>query len=464
MAEEQKPVYSWPPMEKRKVMGKRISRLDGVAKSSGRAKYSSDIKRPGMLYAALLTSPHAHARITHISTAAAEKTSGVAAVQVIAPAGTVVQWAGAEIAAVAAISEEIARDAVRKIQVQYEVLPHVVQEQDLKKVSSRAKPAGEVVSGDPDKAFKEADVVSSGVYGIPVITHCCLEPHGQVIEWKGEKIEYWPTTQNISGIGGDLARSLEVPANTIHAQMEHMGGGFGSKFPSDTWGRDAALLSKKSGGRAVKLFLDRETELTIAGNRPSIFAEIKLAARKDGTLTAWESRTWSTGGLGGGGLSAELLPYVYRNVPNRRINHTAVTVNAGSARAWRAPNHPQVSFLTCSALEDMAAQLKMDPMEFLARNANYTQRPEVYRKQLQIAADMIGWKKLWHPRGDSGPGPIKRGLGIGVATWGGSGHDSQCRTIIHPDGSVEIESVRRISASVPAPSSTRWPPKASASR
>lgn len=189
----------------------------------------------------------------------------------------------------------------------------------------------------------------------------------------------------------------------------------------------------------MKLFLDRATELTIAGNRPSVFSKIKVGAKKDGTLTAWQSETWATGGLNGGGLNATLFPYVFTNVPNKRVNHTAVSINAGGARAWRAPNHPQVSYITCSALEDLAAKLNMDPLDFFLKNLAYTSRPEVYKSQLQKGAELIDWKKNWHPRGDSGKSPIKRGLGLGINTWGGAGHASDCRSTIHPDGSVEIE-------------------------
>lgn len=430
------PNYNWPPPEQRKVMGKRISRLDGVAKSSGRAKYSSDLNPQGLLQAAMLTSPHAHARVKSVDTSAALKVKGVTAVRVISGPGTEIQWAGTEVAVVSAATETAARDGVRAIKVDYEVLPHVVREEDLSKVGNRAKPAGEQITGDPDAAFKEADVVSEGKYAIPVLTHCCLEPHGQVIAWQGDKIQYWPSTQAVSTVGGDLAQSLKIPATSVRVQMDYMGGGFGSKFPADRWGAEAAQLSKESGGKPVKLFLDRATELTIAGVRPSHFAEIKVGAKKDGTITAWESKSWSSGGFGGGGMPP--IPYVFTKIPNFRLNHTAVSLNAGPQRAWRAPNHPQASFLTCSALEDLAAKLKMDPMEMLEKNIAYTARPETYRAQLHKAAELSDWKKLWHPRGE-GSGNLRRGLGLGINTWGGAGHPSKARTNIHPDGSVEVE-------------------------
>jgi xanthine dehydrogenase YagR molybdenum-binding subunit len=435
------PDYSWPAVEKRRVIGKRTSRIDGYSKSSGRAKYAYDIQRPGMLYGALLTCPHAHARVTSIDTSAAEKSPGVMAVDLMAKQGEEIQYAGYEVAAVAATSEELARDAVRKIRVVYEVLPHLVDERDLAKAGSRAKASGEQVSGDPDQAFKEADAVSEGFYGIPVLNHCTLEAHGQVVEWKTDRFDYWPSTQSVSSVGADLAKVLEVPAANVHTHMEAMGGGFGSKFSHDRWGEACGRLSKKSGGRPVKLFLDRSTELEIAGNRPSFFAKIKLAGKKDGTMTAWQSESWATGGISGANLPAGNLPYVFRGLPNKRMTHTSVSINTAPQKAWRAPNNPQLSYLTCAAMEDLAAKLNMDAVEFFHKNLEYAAAPgpEVYRAQLRKAAELAEWKKLWHPRGQSGSGTVKRGLGIGFNLWYGLGHASKCLTTIHPDGSVEVE-------------------------
>jgi len=198
------PDYSWPPMDQRKVIGKPFKRLDGPQKAAGRAKYTSDLKMKDLLYGAYLTSPHAHARVSSIDVSAAEKTTGVKAVLVIAEAGKELQWHGQEVAAVAATTEEIAREAVRKIDVKYEVLPHFVNERDLAKAGSRGKAAGEKVTGDPDKAIQDAEAVSDGTYGIPVITHCCLEPHGCVIQWQGDQVMAWPSTQFLTGWAGTI--------------------------------------------------------------------------------------------------------------------------------------------------------------------------------------------------------------------------------------------------------------------
>jgi xanthine dehydrogenase YagR molybdenum-binding subunit len=430
------PEYTWPPLNKRKVMGQRLNRLDGMQKASGRAKYTTDLNPQGLLFSAILTCPHPHAVVKSIDLGPAQAMKGVTGVRAVAKPGQEIQWAGDEIAYVAATSEAIARDAIRAIKVEYDVKEHFVREDRIAKAGSRARPAGEQVSGDPDKALKEAAVTVSGDYGIPVITHCCLEPHGNVVQWNGEKVDFWPSTQNVSGIGGDLARGLSIPAANIHVQMDHVGGGFGSKFPSDRWGVESAQLSKMSGGKPVRVYLDRASELTIAGVRPSHFGKITIGASKDGTITAWQSETWSTGGFGGGGMAP--MPYVFTNIPNKRLNHTAVSINAGGARAWRAPNHPQASFLTCAAIEDLAAKLEMDPVEVYKKNVKWTPREAVYLRQIDKAAGMIGWKQNWRPRGKNKvKGSWYRGLGVGIATWGGLGHASRCLVRVKPDGTIE---------------------------
>ena len=432
------PNYLYPPMEQRRVIGKSPTRLDGPQKSTGKAKYASDQLPQGMLFAVLMGSPVAHGRIKSIDSSAAQATKGVTAVYEVAKAGDEIQWCGAELVAVAAEREEIARDAVRKVKIDWEIMDHLVDEKDLKATGKRAKAAGEQVTGDPDKAFTEAGVVvSEGHYGIPVLTHCCLEPHGQVIQWDGNSMNYWPSTQNVSGIGGDISNLLKFDPTKVNVDMQYIGGGFGSKFSADRWGVVCANLSKSSGGKPVKLFLDRNVELMIAGNRPSGFANIKVAAKPDGSLVAWQSQSWASGGIGGGGMPP--IPYVFTEIPNKRMNHSAVALNGGPARAWRAPNHPQAAYLTYSALEDLAAKLKMDPVEMHKKNLGLTGRADTYAYQLDKAAELMDWKKKWHQRGDSGKGPIVKGLGVALGTWGGAGHNSTCRTTIMPNGDVLVE-------------------------
>ncbi|MEN3331655.1 MAG: xanthine dehydrogenase YagR molybdenum-binding subunit [Blastocatellia bacterium] len=429
--------YKWPEADKRSLIGKRISRVDGPQKVSGRAKYSYDINRPGMLFGKIVRSPHAHAKITSIDTSAAERMPGVKAVHVVQEAGTELFWAGASVVAVAAVDEATAEDAARAIKVVYEVLPHLVNDKDPKGAGSNAKPSAAQVTGDPDKAFAEAELTLEGFYGLPVITHCCLEPHGSVMEWEGEQnVLAHHSTQAVSGAPAQIARPLEIPAANVRCVQDHIGGGFGSKFGPDEWDITAARLSKKAG-KPVKMFNERDAVLMVAGARPSAHAKVKIALKKDGTLTGWQSESWASGGMGSGGSPP--LPYLF-TIPNQRKQHTAIVNNIGSARAWRAPGHPQGCAITMTALEDAAAALKMDPLEFFLKNLEMTgARAPIYREELGIAADLIGWKPNWHERGDKTAGSIKRGMGLSLHTWGGLGHPSDCDLTIYPDGSIEMK-------------------------
>ena len=505
------PDYSWPAAEQRTLIGKRVSRVDAPLKVSGRAKYSYDYTRPGMLFGKILRSPYAKARIVSIDTSAAEKMPGVKAVEIIQKPGTTVQWAGDEIVGVAAVDEPTAEDAIRVIKVQYQQLPHLVSdaeppagvggvpgpmsEDDIwdatdlmspPQVASQVSQLGvtfkaspdvidefkkfglpaEIIEtiqkaayhplaesshsaswyqkasalhqGDPDKAFAGAEAVSEGLYGAPVITHCCLETHGSTAEWPDkDHLLVHLSTQNVSGIPGQMAEPLGLPAANIRQQQDHIGGGFGSKFAADRWDITAARLSKKAGGKPVRMMLERDSELQVAGARPSAYARVKVAAKTDGTLTAWHSESWGTGGPGGGGMPP--IPYLF-NIPNQHKEHTAIRNNIGPARAWRAPNHPQAAAITMCALDDLAAKLNLDPLELFRKNLGITgPRAENYREEFAIAADLMGWKDKWRGRGQDRSGSVARGLGLSIHTWGGRGHSSDCDLTLHPDGSVDIK-------------------------
>ncbi|HYK91170.1 MAG TPA: xanthine dehydrogenase family protein molybdopterin-binding subunit [Acidobacteriota bacterium] len=427
--------YSWPDASRRNLIGKRISRIDGPEKASGKAKYTQDLKRPGMLYGKLVTSPHAHAKVISVDTSAAEKMTGVKAVKLIEVPKDEVQWEGQPVAAVVATEEHLAEDAARAVKVTYELLPHLVREDDIAKAGDRAKEPNEGTDGDPDQGFKQAEVVTEGFYSIPVIAHCCLESHGSVTEWEGEDhLNLWLSTQAVSASAQGIATPLKIPQTNVHVHQDHIGGGFGSKFGPDLWDVQGALLAKMTG-KPVKMMLDRASELMFAGSRPSTFAKVKVGAKKDGTILAWDSLSWGTGGLQGAGNPP--IPYIWK-IPNHH-KHTPVSTNMGASRAWRAPNHPQACYITNSALEDLAADLKMDPLDLFLKNIALCDRADLYREEFLKAAEIIDWKKKWHQRGDDTSGHIKKGLGLSLHTWGGRGHASECRITINPDSSVSVE-------------------------
>jgi xanthine dehydrogenase YagR molybdenum-binding subunit len=428
--------YDWPAGA-HSIIGTDIERLDGPDKAAGRARYTSDITTPGMLYARVVRSPYAHAKITRIDTGAAQKVPGFKAVWVVQPVGSEVQWAGADVVAVAAVDEHAAEMAARAVVVQYKELPHLVEDASADPPASFRKPMAPEVVGNPDQAFQAAAVTCEGDYGMPVITHCCLETHGTIAAWAANGLDVHTSTQSVAAIPAQFAQALKVPQSAVHAQAQYVGGAYGSKLAADPWGLAAAQLSKLAGGAPVKLTLERHAEQEVAGCRPSIHGHVKVGAKQDGTLTAWESTTWSTGGLGGG--TEPPLPYLFK-VPNQRRQHTQIVNNIGSARSMRAPHSPQACLLTLCAIDDLAAKLKMDPVKLIEANLPLlSARANVYQDELKVADQLMQWSARWKPRGTMSTGVLRQGLGVSMHAWPGVAHPFQCDLTINPDGTVAVK-------------------------
>src|SRR6185437_9856931 len=193
----------------------------------------------------------------------------------------------------------------------------------------------------------------------------------------------------------------------------------------------AAELSKKCGGRPVKVFLDRAQEHLAAGNRPSATGKVKLGATKDGKIVAMMAETYGTGGARGG--SQFPLPYVYA-VPASSRSHSEVFVNGGGARAMRAPGHPQGCAIMEAAMDDLADKLGIDPLEFRLKNLPNDFKTPIYEGEVKLGAELIGWRDKRKPRGQNGKGVVRRGMGMALHTWGGGGaRDKQVTCTINPD-------------------------------
>ncbi len=428
--------YSWPLAGDRAIIGGNVPRIDAPLKVAGRAAYTSDVKVPGMLYAVTVTCPYAHAKISSIDISAAQKVPGCKAVFIIQKPGTEIFWAGDDVVAVAAVDELSAEQAAKAVKVQYNELPHLVLDASLNTPDGFAQPMKPEVQGDPDGAFAEAAAVVEETYSMPVITHCCLEPHGSVITWGKGALDVHISTQSVAGIVTQMSKALAVPAAKIRVRAEFEGGGFGAKLAADRWGLAAAQLSKLAGGLPVRLVVNRRTEQETAGCRPSAYGAIKISADAKGNLTAWQSKTWSTGGITGGADFP--VPYLL-NIPNQRNQHTTIINNIGSARSMRAPRQPQACLLTMCALEDLADKLGMDPLDLVLTNLKLAgKRAKIYQDEFAVATKAMDWKKRWHPRGKGEPGPIRQGLGLAFHTWAGSAHPAACNLTINPDGSVAV--------------------------
>src|SRR5215218_233537 len=462
---------AWGPNDRHTLLNKRLTRVDGPVKVTGAAEYTHDKRPPGMLYGRVLRSPHAHARVVKVDASAARRIHGVRAVvgatdeEVVegsnrasevaekqnrtavgdakpAKRELVVLFAGQPVAAVAATTPEIAEDALRAIRVEYEVLPHVVRAEDSMKEGApkvTADPKEPNVEqrdkrGDPEKvaeALKGSDVVVEAEYRTPIIHHSSLETHGNVVDYRGgEEATVYASTQWTFSIPGDAAEELGLKESAVRAVVEHMGGGFGSKFGIGVEGMLACQLSKQARA-PVHLMLTRKDEFLLAGNRSGSWQKFKAGARRDGTLVAVHATQYALGGVGDGSQAGQ--PYIYA-AENAYRERASVHTHEDASRAMRAPGHPQASFAVESLMDELAYKLGMDPVEFRKKNL----KDAVYHRQLERGAREIGWERRNKTPG-GGAGPLKRGMGCGVGTWGGGGND-ECKVdvTVMRDGSVAV--------------------------
>ena len=302
------------------------------------------------------------------------------AVTIITGPGKELFYAGDEIVALAAETEEQAHDALcarSKSTSKFSTFSWMKKSRLAAKIrtvggkgANNLSKAQTYTKGDVAEAYKTADAVVEGSYGANVICHQCLEPHGVVAEWDADgNLTVYASTQATYGIAGQIATKFEIPPTKVKIITHHMGGGYGSKFNAGPEGEAAIALAKKTG-RPVKMMLDRADEITVGGNRPSAFGKVKIAGKKDGSITAFEVSCYGTPGFKGGAtVNFGLLPYVYLDaVENIKREHFVVFTNGGLARAMRAPGHPQNCILTEFAVEELAAKLGLDPLVVRRKN------------------------------------------------------------------------------------------------
>lgn len=457
--------YSWPTKEKATAIGKRVKRLDGPEKSTGKAKYTYDVNLPKMLIARGVGCPHAHCKIKSIDIAPALKVPGVVHVETNKKSGDLIEFQGDLLAFVAAESEGAATEGAKAVAIEYEMLPPFTNDANLEaaKAAGRTSKGGNKTQldampkeGEDAAAFEAAEIerllkaaahTVEASYGIDAITHCCLEPHGSTMMWDGNKLIAYVSTQAVSTNEDGFANSLSIAANDVEIKCDYIGGGFGSKFNPDYWAVAAAKIAKTTG-RPVKFMLTRDQELKIAGNRPSAYIKVRMGADKDGLVTVWDSEHWGTTGLTPGGVNHAQVPYAYQPKNYRRVQ-TNIKTNNSQSRAWRAPNHPQACAITQTALDDLAMKMGADSLDIFLKNLGTDDKPLVvqtagnpkpslYKAEFEIGAKLIDWKAKWHPHG-KGPakGSVVDGLGCAFHTWGGGGGGSNCTVRVYPNGDVE---------------------------
>ncbi|HTQ30402.1 MAG TPA: xanthine dehydrogenase family protein molybdopterin-binding subunit [Opitutaceae bacterium] len=435
---------AWP--SETKYVGKPRSRAEAPAKVSGRARYSSDVAPPGLLYAAVVRSPWPAAKITSVSLDKARAAPGIKAAILARENLTQVRYYGEEIAAVAGVSRQAVLEALPLVEIKAEPLPFVVDEveamqPDAPRVfaeNSNLNLDPVKKKGDVDAAFASAAAVVEGTFSVPVLIHNNLESFGGVVSWDHDGVTAWISTQGIFSARENLASHLGLPQSQVRVICDHMGGGFGAKTSPGVEAALAARLSREAGA-PVRLMPNRAEQALAVGNRPSSAQKIKLAADRDGRLVAFEMLAFGTSGYAasasnaGGSSSANVpMPYIYV-VPNTRVLQASIALNTGAGRPMRAPAHPQASFGMESIMDELAVKLGLDPVELRLRNDPF----EIRQREWKLGAERFGWKEKYRAPGSS-PGPVKVGVGCGAATWGGGGRGTQAEVQINPDGTVEV--------------------------
>lgn len=463
---EEAQVAPWERDATFSVVGRGVPRVEGVEKVTGRARYSYDIRLPGQLYARVLRSPHAHARIVSIDTSRAEALPGVYAILSVNNAPPItwykdsaifdrtVRFVGDEVAAVAAESEELADDALRLIEVEYEVLPFVMglvaaQRPDAPKLREQGNVSDEkpYSRGDVEAGLREADTVLERTYTTQTALHNALEPHGCTASWEGENLTLWSSTQSIFTVREQVAQSVGLKASRVRVIKQYMGGGFGAK--QIAWKQDviASLLSRESG-RPVQLMLDRNAENLAVGNRNATLQRVRIGARRDGTLTAIDADiALETGAYQTGGEASDvagMYQSIYR-CPNVRTRQVGWYTNFGPAVAFRAPGYVEAAFAIEQAMDELARELGLDPVAIRLKNYAPTDQqkglpytmPDGLRVCYERATAAFGWDDYQRPPQE---GTKRRGVGMAAHNWmGGAGQPPGYAWVkLNADGSADV--------------------------
>lgn len=468
--QSQTPPANIPAWGETKIVGKALPRVDAYDRVSGAAEYTFDVILPNMLHGAILRSTRAHALVKSVDVSAAEKMPGVVAVLTGKSSEADIPWYGGrtpsklfdmhcryegdEIAAVAAHTPYQARDAIKAIKVVYEDLPFVIdQDSALKPGAPKLHEAGNTAGdprttrrGDVAKGFAEADVVLEETFYTPIQIHVPMETHGSVVKWDGSNVTIWDSTQGVyDAVLLPFARTMGIPINKIRVICRYFGGGFGAKLELGKHTVIAALMARKTG-QPVKLMLTREESLLAVGNRPDARMTLKAGVKKDGTLTALQLTNVATCGAYNGGTGVGFQVGELYKCPNVQITESTFYINAGRARAFRAPGFPAGNWCLEQMMDMLAEKLGMDPIEFRlknftevsqSRNVPYTSAG--LRECMTEGARAFGWREARAARKSAGA--VKRGIGMAAGMWqGGNGSPPYTAEIrMFDDGGVTIK-------------------------
>ncbi len=479
------------------VIGTRPIRPDGTDKVIGRAQYGADIQLTGLLYGKILRSPHPHARIKSIDVSRALALPGVKAVVTSAelpqPSGKVtdlgegaminpkflsnnilaadkVLYKGHAVAAVAATSRHIAEEAMALIDIDYEVLPAVLDARDAmrddapilhERLMSLANPnirpgglreeddsgQGSNIAnhfvfevGDIAQGFREADIVVEREYHTAPVHQGYIEPHSATVYWgPDDRLTIWSSSQGHFAVREQTARVLGIPVSKVKAIPMEIGGGFGGKtliYLEPV----AALLSKKTG-HPVKVSMSRTEVFEGTGPTSGTHIWVKIGANKQGRITAVEARLiYEAGAFPGSpvnpGSQCMFAPY---DIPNAHLEGYDVVVNKPKSAAYRAPGAPAAAFAAETAIDELCEQLGMDPLEFRLLNG----AKEGTRRVTGPRFPRIGYLETVqaakaHPHYTAPLEGPNRGRGVATGFWHNNTGPACATVSVNPDGTVNL--------------------------
>jgi xanthine dehydrogenase YagR molybdenum-binding subunit len=397
-----------------------------------------------MLHAAVLRSPHAHARAQRIDLGPAFELPGVRAAIGPGEAHGLEEeagFAGAAVAAVAADTFAQARAGVEAIEVEWEELEVVLDPDDAVKRGLLTDPEPRRYErGDIERALAEADVVVEATYRTQTVLHNSLETHQAVCEWQGDVLHVYISTQYIWGIRQAVADTLGLPEDKVRVVCEFMGGGFGSKNSPDEYTYIAAELAKRTG-RPVRCALTRREEHTSAGNRNATIQRLRAGARSDGTIVALDGEFTNSVGWSGWNASTEGPMRMLYDCENVRTVTYGAQLNTPPMKAFRAPGFVEGTFGLECLVDEVAARLDVDPLELRRRNyANSNEGTPFSSKNLEDCYRRAEphWERRHEVRASS-DATWKRGVGMASQIWyGGGGPPSYAWVRLGSDGRATV--------------------------
>jgi xanthine dehydrogenase YagR molybdenum-binding subunit len=433
------------PAGARDTVGRPAPRQDGLLRARGEARYTADVRLPGMLHAAVLRSPFARARVRELDTRMAERAAGVRAVlgPDVEPLTAEPSFQGAPVAAVAADTYEQARAALGLLEVEWEELDPLLDPDEAVRRGELVGEPSRHERGDVERALAAADVVLEAEYRTQTVLHNSMETHQSVCAWEGrDHLTVYISTQFVWGIRESVAEHFGLPQDHVRVVCEFMGGGFGSKNGPDDHTYIGAELARRTG-RPVKCMLTRREENLAAGNRNATIQRLRVGARSDGTVTALDGEFVNSNGWGGWLASTGGPMRMLYACENVRTVEYAAKLNTPPMKAFRAPGFVEGTFGLECLMDELAAKLDLDPLEVRRRNHAdqdaMDERPFSSKNLLECYRRAEPhWERREEVRASS-DGTWKRGVGLASQVWyGGGGPPSYAWVRVGADARVTV--------------------------